>query len=118
MHGYLAYLANDGVEAINGIVSVIYHRHSQRGGSSGQDKEHGAVQADHTDGVRDWSLSHLVYATGHAQEALDEYNSEEARAARLARPNLEEARKKGGGRNANYSEAHEKQAARNLARLA
>ena len=31
-HGYLVYLRNDNVEAVNGEMSVLYHKHGHRGG--------------------------------------------------------------------------------------
>ena len=84
-HGYLCYLNNQAVEYVNGVVSCVYHRHSQMGGASGQSQGHGQRLGDHTDGVRKWSLCHVAWASGDAEEALCAEYSLEALAANRAR---------------------------------
>ena len=70
LHVYLAYLANDAVKAINNTVSVIYHRHSQQGGSQGQDSEHSDKQGSHTDGIeRDSLRAHRLRGRHRADRA-------------------------------------------------
>ena len=86
MHGYLSYLANDGVEAINGTLSIVYHKHSQHGGSQGQDDAHGAKTGSHCDGIERFALAHLAYATEAAETALKEYK--ENAAERAKRPHM------------------------------
>ena len=112
MHGYLSYLANDGVEAINGTLSVVYHRHSQHGGSQGQDEEHGGKTGGHTDGIERFALAHLAYATESAEVAHAEHKAKAAERAK--RPHLTLADNRG---NRAGSRNDPEKAARKVAKL-
>ena len=112
LHGYLAYLNNQAVEAVNGVISCVYHRQGQRGGATGQSDGHGGRAGNHTDAVRKWAVCHVAWATGIARQALIGVYGEDGVASRRARPKLDEhrgCRANGGGGRApkdQYRQAH------------
>ena len=61
LHGYLAYYSNDAVEAVNGEMAVLYHKHGQKGGSGGRGRGRRTVKH-----VESMAMHCARYATPYA----------------------------------------------------
>ena len=74
LHGYLSYYSNDAVEAVNGEMAVLYHKHGQKGGSGGRGRGRRTVK--HVESMAMHSARKVLWASGEAQAALDSINAE------------------------------------------
>jgi hypothetical protein len=92
LHGYLAYYSNDAVEAVNGEMAVLYHKHGQKGGSGGRGRGRRTVK--HVESMAMHCARKVLWASGEAQAALDQVNA--AKEGNRKRPHMagEEGRAK------------------------
>ena len=77
--GYLSYLSNDGVEAINGDMAIIYHKQGQRGGVCGamRDKHgryNGRRRVSHVEAIAMHSAREVLWVSGEATRVLGAFD--------------------------------------------
>jgi hypothetical protein len=70
--GALLPWSNEGVEALNGVCKLKYHKHTQRGGSAGKNGKAGSKAL----GMGNWIVRRWMWLCGEADKLFSNYSSE------------------------------------------
>ena len=107
LHGYLAYYSNDAVEYVNGEMSVLYHKHGQRGGSCGGPRRRkGWRLTKHVESMALHSARKVLWSSGEADRVLDQHEAGAAERRKRGPEHMtamRDARQTSGGRSATFA---------------